>query len=896
MALQYAIDLPVPSRITIGKGVVFPIAGWCFDTEYEVKGISINIDSESHAIIHIYDLRQDVFSVYGGSISGRRKLCSGFYGLLPFPVEYSGKTVSLTLNVYFEHNVASVNIGSVYCQPKPTTEQVVETPIQDTAEPLIAICMATYNPKIDAFKKQMRSIISQTHQNWILIVNDDRSSEDIFRGISEVCAIDKRIHVFRNDTNLGFYKNFEKSLERVGSTAEYVAFADQDDDWYENKLSRCLGEMKPGVSLVYSDMRIVKADGQVISNSYWVNRRNYYKDISLLLLANTVTGAASLFRSSLLELLLPFPYRIGDIFHDQWLSVVARAAGEIRYIDEPLYDYIQHGANVLGHSNAQASFSSRLARGLKDTTEILLGFPGSIKPALKNSLRQSWDVYKLEFRRLELIAANLCLRVGNNSATSLSSLDMFRDRWTSITQLFKLHTRVLLTGQTTNHAEWRLLKSRFLVSLGKYYCLMSNTAVTKPDERVYFQPPELVATSNEVKFFEPSLAQKICPLELKIDESQPKRVNLLIPELNFDHLFGGYIGKFNFAIRLVQAGAKVRIVLVDYCNFNLEQARQVLNRYPGIEDLLEQVEISLQFDRQVQLSVSPLDSFIATTWWTAHIAHQACTHLKRSEFLYFIQEFEPFTFPMGAYFALARQSYDFSHSALFSTPLLMEYFQEQQIGVFAPDRQSTPLVEAFSNAIQTFELPLVLSAERIVKKLLFYARPEPHAARNMFELALMALNEAILSGAFDSDTWEFYGIGTKQPAFSLAGGHTLQMLGKVSLEQYRELLPQHDIGLALMYTPHPSLLPLEMAAAGMVVVTNTCLNKTADKMRELSPNIIAAEPTVEGVTECLSKAALLAGNWEQRRAGAQVNWSSSWEETFDKNLMSNIVQRLDYEH
>ena len=39
-------------------------------------------------------------------------------------------------------------------------------------------------------------------------------------------------------------------------------------------------------------------------------------------------------------------------FHDHWLAVVAMARGEIAYVDEPLYDYVQHHDAVIGHSMA----------------------------------------------------------------------------------------------------------------------------------------------------------------------------------------------------------------------------------------------------------------------------------------------------------------------------------------------------------------------------------------------------------------------------------------------------------------------------------------------------------------------------------------------------------------
>ena len=42
-----------------------------------------------------------------------------------------------------------------------------------------------------------------------------------------------------------------------------------------------------------------------------------------------------------------------------------------------------------------------------------------------------------------------------------------------------------------------------------------------------------------------------------------RAVNMLIPAIALDHFFGGYIGKFNLARRLLERGIDVRIVTVD---------------------------------------------------------------------------------------------------------------------------------------------------------------------------------------------------------------------------------------------------------------------------------------------------------------------------------------------
>jgi hypothetical protein len=116
------------------------------------------------------------------------------------------------------------------------------------------------------------------------------------------------------------------------------------------------------------------------------------------------------------------------------------------------------------------------------------------------------------------------------------------------------------------------------------------------------------------------------------------------------------------------------------------------------------------------------------------------------------------------------------------------------------------------------------------------------------------------------------------------------MIGKVGLKEYREMLPDFDLGLALMYTPHPSLLPIEMAAAGQVVVTNTCMNKTVEELENISSNFCVAEPTVPSVAAALGIAANRVSDLAARESGAQVNWSQDWDQTFSPELLNQVQQ------
>ena len=387
---------------------------------------------------------------------------------------------------------------------------------------------------------------------------------------------------------------------------------------------------------------------------------------------------------------------------------------------------------------------------------------------------------------------------------------------------------------------------------------------------------------NEIRWL---VNRKIAPLNVDVSETEPLRVNILIPEIDFRSFYGGYIAKFNLARKLIQRGNKVRIITVDQCDTTRDDWIEIVKKYHGIEDVFEHLEVVKAFGRETRISFNAADVVIATTWWTAHIANALIPHLDAKRFLYMIQEYEPFTFPMGSYYALAHESYSFPHVAIFSSPTLRDYFRNMQYGVFTKaggDEKSVP----FENAILEFRTGFNGTRQN-TRKLLFYSRPEPHAARNMFEIGLTALENAIRDGGMPDD-WEYYGIGTSHEDIDLPNGKVLKMLGKVGLKEYQAMLPNYDIGLALMYTPHPSLLPVEMAAAGQVVVTNSCMNKTAQALENISANFVVAEPTIPSVADALVRAAKKADDLAMRERGSKVNWSQDWDRTFSDDFFASV--------
>jgi hypothetical protein len=164
----------------------------------------------------------------------------------------------------------------------------------------------------------------------------------------------------------------------------------------------------------------------------------------------------------------------------------------------------------------------------------------------------------------------------------------------------------------------------------------------------------------------------------------------------------------------------------------------------------------------------------------------------------------------------------------------------------------------------------------------------------MFELGVLALGRALERRAF-ADGWRLHGVGTVRSGrrLDLGGGASMELLPRSPQAAYGQLLREHDVGLALMFTPHPSLVPMEMASAGMLTVTNTFENKTAEALAAISPNLIAAEPGIEAVAAALCEAAAGADDVERRLRGSAVRWPRDWDTSFADELLTRVLSLLE---
>ena len=210
--------------------------------------------------------------------------------------------------------------------------------------------------------------MEQDREDFCLLYSDDGSTDStkaILQSLQEKYG--RRMRAFPRPMHSGSpAKHFLYILSALAKgeveteNLEYIFLADQDDEWFPDKLSKTISvikeeERKFGESLpilCHTDCSLVNSRGELLAKSY----RRYQKlpgasyRFSRLLLQNHVTGASVGINKALLQYCKEIPEQVK--MHDHWLALLANCFGEIQYFPYASYAYRQHGENVLGAKKA----------------------------------------------------------------------------------------------------------------------------------------------------------------------------------------------------------------------------------------------------------------------------------------------------------------------------------------------------------------------------------------------------------------------------------------------------------------------------------------------------------------------------------------------------------------
>jgi hypothetical protein len=366
------------------------------------------------------------------------------------------------------------------------------------------------------------------------------------------------------------------------------------------------------------------------------------------------------------------------------------------------------------------------------------------------------------------------------------------------------------------------------------------------------------------------------PVPFAATPAKPTLV-VLLPSLLMEHMTGGPNTAIIIALAVAREGVPVRFLATDRGVAPRADLERHFEQLTGASVAGLSLAYGTAQDRTLSVPIGERDVFLATAWWTAHVAEKGLAALKTKEFIYLIQEYEPLLYPWSVFWQLALDTYSFRFRPMINESFVRRYLEAHRVGNFADP--------AFAEKGVVFE-PCV--DEKVFaprprppgrkRRLLFYARAQ--APRNLYEWGVLALKRAVAQGAFQAAEWELFFMGDRLDDVSLGAGQVIRQHRWQGYRDYAQMLGEADVGLSLMLSPHTSYPPLEMAASGVQVVTNAFDVKTKAALEALSKNMIAVAPNPDAIVEGLLLAHRRALEARERTDGAFAlprTWAKSLE-------------------
>jgi O-antigen biosynthesis protein len=240
---------------------------------------------------------------------------------------------------------------------------------------------------------------------------------------------------------------------------------------------------------------------------------------------------------------------------------------------------------------------------------------------------------------------------------------------------------------------------------------------------------------------------------------------------------------------------------------------------------------------------------VATSWPTAYPAFNARCAGKR---FYFVQDFEPYFYPVGASSVLAENTYRMGFHAITAGRWLAEKLRTE----FCME------ADYFEFGCDTSRYNRLPSSRR--SGVVFYARPE--AARRGFELGLMAIE--LFANRRPEIELHFYGDKMGKLPFAFVDH------GRVTPEQLNYIYNRCYAGLSLSLT-NVSLVPHEMLAAGCIPVVNDAVH---NRIVLDNPFIRYAPPNPHALAAELEALVTMADFDSLSRAAAASVHPRTWDD------------------
>lgn len=195
----------------------------------------------------------------------------------------------------------------------------------------VSVVMATFNGE-KFLREQLDSILAQTYPIYEIIINDDCSTDSTAEIIREYSSKTDIIKFSVNENNLGFNENFKKAA--MLSLGDYVAFSDQDDIWFQDKIAVLMKNIGDCAMCYSPHLR-----GTDINNSHVVT----YKCAPERQLFDPIVGHSMLLQGDFVR---DQKNWMPGISYDYSMSINAHLYGGVTIVNKPLVFHRIHDNEV----------------------------------------------------------------------------------------------------------------------------------------------------------------------------------------------------------------------------------------------------------------------------------------------------------------------------------------------------------------------------------------------------------------------------------------------------------------------------------------------------------------------------------------------------------------------
>lgn len=228
--------------------------------------------------------------------------------------------------------------------------------------PLVSVITPLYNCS-KYLEQTIQSVLSQTFQNWEMIMVDDCSTDNSVEIAQQYAAQDERIKVIQLEKNSGAAVARNTAIE--AAQGRYIAFLDSDDQWLPHKLETQLAFMqKQNVAFSYAAYEKVNEEGAVIG-SVGVPDKVAYKDLLKVCSIGCLTAMYD--TQQLDKIYMPLIRKRQDL--GLWLRILKQIPFAYG-IQEPLGRYQLRSDSISANKRSAAEYTWRLYREVEQLNLI----------------------------------------------------------------------------------------------------------------------------------------------------------------------------------------------------------------------------------------------------------------------------------------------------------------------------------------------------------------------------------------------------------------------------------------------------------------------------------------------------------------------------------------------